>query len=158
MVEKQIILGNDHAGVDAKLKVKAYLEKKGYAVVDLGSHNPDAPDDYVDFAQAVGKAVVKSNGKAVGLLLCGTGSGMAIAANKIKGVRAVAAESMYTAKMARVDNNANVLCLRNRFFPYEKQRAIITAYLHANFSKKARHKRRIAKITKLESSKGGSQK
>ena len=138
-----IYLGSDHAGFKKKEKIKKYLDRIKLPFEDLGTFSEESVD-YPDYAKKVAKAVIKN--KAKGILICGTGTGMVIVANKIKGIRAVVAYDNYSAKMSRYDNDANVLCLRSRFFSFEKEKQIIKTWLNTKFSKIARHKRRIKKI------------
>lgn len=145
---RKVYLGADHAGFQLKEKLKKYFEKRGLCWEDLGTHSLDSVD-YPDYAFSVAKRVAKRK-NAKGILVCGSGMGMAIAANKVKGIRAVAAYDKYSAKMSRRDNDANVLGLRARFFPFEKIKEIVSVWLETPFSKKDRHKRRINKIKLFE--------
>jgi ribose 5-phosphate isomerase B len=144
----KVIIGSDHAGFRIKERIKKHLDKEGISYEDAGTDSEN-PVDYPDIAERVAKKVAKSRNYR-GILVCGTGTGMVIAANKVKGIRAVAAYDIYTAKMSRTDNDANVLGLRGRGFPFEKARPIIDTWLRAQFSGNARHKRRIEKIKKIE--------
>ncbi|MAG22403.1 MAG: ribose 5-phosphate isomerase B [Candidatus Diapherotrites archaeon] len=140
----KIILGADHAGFALKERVKKYLDRKGIAFEDLGTHSKKSTD-YPDYAFKVAKKVVRAKGSR-GILICGTGTGMVIAANKIKGVRAVASTDNYSAKMSRNDNDTNILGLRGRFSSWEKTRKLISVWINTPFSGKKRHKRRINKM------------
>ncbi|MFH1063622.1 MAG: ribose 5-phosphate isomerase B [Candidatus Woesearchaeota archaeon] len=145
-----ITIGSDHAGFKIKEKLKEYLEKKGISCDDMGTHSEE-PVDYPDYAEEVAKKVTKSgNSHKRGILICGSGTGMVIAANKVKGARAVAAYDEYTARMSREDNDTNILCLRGREFPFEKIKTITDTWLNTPFSEKKRHKIRLVKIRKLE--------
>ena len=144
----KIIIGSDHAGLRLKERVKRYLKKKKIEYEDLGTESFTSVD-YPDYALKVAEKVVK-NKNTRGILVCGTGTGMTIAANKVKGIRAVAAYDAYSARMSRKDNDTNVLGLRGRFFPFEKIRKIITVWLDTPFSGQERHKRRIKKIGDYE--------
>jgi ribose 5-phosphate isomerase B len=144
----RVILASDHAGLRLKEKVKKYLEKKKIEYEDLGTKSFKSVD-YPDYALKVAEKVAK-NKNTRGILVCGTGTGMTIAANKVKGIRAVAAYDAYSAKMSRIDNDTNVLGLRGRFFPFEKIKKIITVWLDTPFSGEKRHKRRIKKIGDYE--------
>ncbi len=146
----KIYIGNDHAGVAFKQKLLAWLTQKGYVVEDLGSQDETAQDDYTDFAFAVAQKVVKSKGRAKGILLCGTGTGMAIAANKVTGARAASCHDVYTATMSRRDNDANILALQCRNVSYSQLPKITTVWLQEPFLKEARFVRRITKIKKKE--------
>ncbi|MBI2626101.1 MAG: ribose 5-phosphate isomerase B [Candidatus Nealsonbacteria bacterium] len=145
---KKIYMGADHAGFELKEKLKKYFDKNRISYEDLGTNSEESVD-YPDYALAVAQKVSK-NKNAKGILICGTGTGMAIAANKVKGIRAVAAYDKYSAEMSRRDNDANVLGLRGRFFPFEKIKKIVDIWLETPFSQKARHKRRINKIKRFE--------
>lgn len=144
----KVILASDHAGFRLKEKIKGYLERKKIEFVDLGTYSSQSVD-YPDFGIKAAKKVAK-NKDYRGIFICGTGTGMIIAANKVKGIRAVAAYDAYSAKMSRVDNDANVLGLRGRFFPYEKVKKIISVWLTTPFSGERRHKKRLKKIADYE--------
>lgn len=144
----RVIIASDHAGLRLKEKVKKYLARKKIEYEDLGTESFTSVD-YPDYALKVAEKVIK-NRNTRGILVCGTGTGMTIAANKVKGIRAVAAYDAYSAKMSRIDNDTNVLGLRGRFFPFEKIKKIITVWLDTPFSGEKRHKRRIKKIGDYE--------
>jgi ribose 5-phosphate isomerase B len=144
----RVIIASDHAGLRLKERVKRYLKRKKIEYEDLGTDSFTSVD-YPDYALKVAEKVVK-NKNTRGILVCGTGTGMTIAANKVKGIRAVAAYDAYSAKMSRIDNDTNILGLRGRFFPFEKIRKILTAWLDTPFSGEKRHKRRIKKIGDYE--------
>ena len=144
----RVILASDHAGLRLKEKIKKYLARKKIEYEDLGT-NSFKSVDYPDYALKVAEKVAKNNNTR-GILVCGTGTGMTIAANKVKGIRAVAAYDAYSAKMSRIDNDTNVLGLRGRFFPLEKIKKIITVWLDTPFSGEKRHERRIKKIRDYE--------
>ena len=127
-----------------KEKLKNYLDKKKITYEDVGTYSLKSVD-YPDYAKKVAKKVVKKK-DTLGILVCGTGTGMAIAANKIKGARATVAYDNYSAKMSRIDNNSNILALRDRNFPYKKTQMIVNTWINSKFSGKSRHKRRIKKI------------
>ncbi len=144
----KVIIASDHAGYKLKEKIKHYLERKKIEYRDLGTNSLDSVD-YPDFAIKVAEEVVEDKNSR-GILVCGTGTGMTIAANKVKGIRAVAAYDSYSAKMSRVDNDSNVLGLRGRFFPFERIKKIINVWLNTPFSGKSRHRQRIKKIADYE--------
>jgi len=148
MKAKTIYLGSDHAGFKLKQSLKTYLKKLGYKVVDVGAKTYVKTDDYPDFAAKVGRPV--GSGKGLGLLCCGSAEGICIAANKIKGVRAVAVWTLTNATLSRQHNDANVLCLSGWQLALEKAKKIVKSWLDTPFSEEVRHKRRIAKIKKLE--------
>jgi ribose 5-phosphate isomerase B len=143
-----VIIGSDHAGFKTKQRIIKTLANKGYTIVDVGTFSEEHVD-YPQYAAEVAKAV--AGDKSVrGILICGTGTGMVIAANKIKGIRAAFAFDDFGAKMAREHNDANVLALRGREFPATKAAKLAELFLKTEFSDDARHKRRIAQLTKLE--------
>tara|TARA_B100001971_G_C18002528_1_gene438080 strand:+ start:46 stop:474 length:429 start_codon:yes stop_codon:yes gene_type:complete len=140
----KIIIGSDHAGFNVKEKLKKYFNNKKIKYEDVGTYSLERVD-YPDYAKKVARKVLKEKNSR-GVLICGTGTGMVIAANKIKGARAVIAYDNYSAKMSRVDNDANILTLRGRYFPYKKIQQIVNIWLNSKFSGKLRHKKRINKI------------
>jgi ribose 5-phosphate isomerase B len=147
----EVIIASDHAGFKLKEKIKKYLEIKNMEYKDLGANSLESVD-YPDYALEVAKQVAQKKDRR-GILICGTGTGMTIVANKVKGIRAVAAYDVYSAKMSRIDNDTNVLGLRGRYFPYEKVKKIINVWLNTPFSGEQKHKRRLKKISVLEKKK-----
>ena len=144
---KKIALAADHAGYEEKEKIKATLDELGVEYVDMGTDSCDSVD-YPDYARKVAEAV--SNGEfEQGLLVCGSGTGMAIAANKVKGVRAAVAWSPDIARLAREHNDANVLSLPARFTSPEESANIVKAWFGANFEG-GRHEKRVEKISEIE--------
>lgn len=139
-----IYIGADHAGFKYKVNLISDLQKLGHTLHDVGGQGI-AHDDYVDYAQRVAKFVVQSPARK-GILICGTGTGMAMAANRIKGARAALCYDLYTAKKSKEDNNANILTLRARGTQYATVLSITKTWLKTPFSNKARHKRRVQKI------------
>lgn len=139
----KIAVGCDHAAVAEKAAVLRVLEAQGHEVEDMGTHD-DASVDYPDFAAKVGWAVAT---KAVdrGILICGTGIGMSMAANRIHGVRAAVVHSEFTARMAREHNDANVLCLGARVLDPEILESLTKIFVTTDFEG-GRHARRVAKI------------
>ncbi len=144
----KVVIASDHAGFKLKEKIKVYLKRKEIETIDLGTDSLDSVD-YPDYAIQVAEKVAE-NKNLRGILVCGTGTGMTIAANKVKGVRAAAAYDAYSARMSRIDNDTNVLGLRGRFFPFRRVKKIIRVWLETPFSGKDRHKRRIQKIAEYE--------
>ncbi len=143
----KIYIGSDHAGFSLKEKIKEYLKRKKIPFEDLGT-NSKKPVDYPDYAKKVCKKVLK-NKNSRGILICGSGTGMVIAANRFKGIRAVAPYDNYSAKMSRKDNNSNVIALRGRFFSHKKALSLLSAWLKTHFRRKKRHKTRIEKLDTL---------
>ena len=153
---RTIIIGADHAGVPLKKYLLPLLIKEGYTVQDKGSFDKNKPDDYPDIAVKVAKEVAKEVLKKKdirGILICGTGTGMVMAANKVPGIRAAMCYDRYSAVMARHDNDANVLTLRSRQFSKMLAWNITKAWLTTPFSGTPRHKRRIKKLQRLDSRK-----
>jgi ribose 5-phosphate isomerase B len=142
-----IALGADHAGFALKEAVKAWLGRHGHEVLDLGTHTIDSVD-YPDYASAVTDALLAGSAER-GILVCGTGIGMAMAANKAPGVRAAACADAYTARMAREHNDANVLALGARVLGPEDAIEIVRVWLETPFAGD-RHARRLAKLAALE--------
>jgi ribose 5-phosphate isomerase B len=145
---ESIIIGSDHAGFKAKEHLVKHLTKKGHVVVDVGTFKPNTPVDYPDYAAKVAKLVAKDKA-AKGVLICGSGTGMAMAANRVKGIRASVVYDTYSAAMARKDNDANIITLRGRNFPIAKLPKLVDTFLATPFSGAARHRRRIAKLARL---------
>jgi len=151
-----IYLASDHRGFEIKDKIKAYLHEKGIEVKDIGPYEYNKEDDYPDFAFLLGEAVAKSSGKAKGIIICGTGVGMSIAVNKVRGIRAAKVDNVEEATLAREHNDANVLVLGyttcyNHDAEYTKQ--IVDTFLNTNFSEEERHVRRNRKISDYEEQK-----
>ena len=144
---RKISIACDHGALTLKAVVKEHLQKKGYEVADFGTYSADSCD-YPDYAAKVGHAVVGGEAE-LGILVCGTGLGISIAANKIKGVRAAVCGDVYSAKMSREHNNANILALGERVTGVGLAEMIVDAWLAAEFAG-GRHARRVDKIMALE--------
>lgn len=144
----KIYIGADHAGFKLKGKLKKYFDKNLIEYEDVGG-NGNKKDDYLDYAFLVGKNVVKDKNYR-GVLICGTGTGMVIAANKVKGVRAAVGYDNYSIIMGKKHNDTNVLCLRGRKFSDEKNIRLVRLWLKERFSGKERHRRRLRKIEEFE--------
>ncbi len=143
-----IYLASDHAGFELKNKIKDYLDEMGEEVQDLGPEHFDPEDDFPDYSVRVAKKVSEEDAK--GLLICGTGQGTALAANKIKGARAYTAWDEYTAKHARENGDANILTIGARTIDEEKAKNLVETFLKTPFSGKDKYLRRIKKISQLE--------
>jgi ribose 5-phosphate isomerase B len=141
-------LGADHAGYHLKNIVRSYLQQQGITVRDFGTHT-DSPCDYPDFAMMVANAVAQGECD-LGILICGTGVGMSISANKVKGIRAAHAQDPVTARLSRQHNDANVLCMGGRIIGAELAMEIVNAFLNASFTDEERHARRVHKVKILE--------
>jgi len=151
-VISSIALGADHAGYELKEALKSWLINHGYHVLDLGTHSTESVD-YPDYAALVGEAVADHKVER-GVLVCGTGIGMAIAANKVPGVRAALCGDLYAARMSRAHNDANVLALGGRLMGAEMAVDILRAWLETEFAG-GRHARRVDKIADIESRHAG---
>lgn len=144
-----IYLGSDHAGWELKEATKSVLQGFGREFRDLGALDKDPDDDYPDYALKVAEAVA-AEPESFGLLFCGSGQGVCIAANKVRGARAVTAPTPEEAAKVREHNDANILCLPGRFQHNATLPATIKAFLETPFSHEVRHVRRLAKITAYE--------
>jgi len=144
----RLALSSDHAGFELKRDLAALLGQKGYTVLDLGTHSL-APVDYPDAAESVAAAL--RNGEADrGIIVCGSGAGVSIAANKFPGIRAAVCHDTYTAHQAVEHDDMNVLCLGARVVGASLAHDIVTAFLGATFSGEPRHQRRLDKILDIE--------
>ena len=144
----RIAVGADHAGFDLKQILAAYLRHHGHEVIDKGTES-DEPVDYPDFAEAVGKAVLDGAAQR-GLLICGSGVGASVAANKIPGIRAGLCHDTYSARQGVEHDDMNVLVLGARIIGIELARELVDAFLGAQYGEEERHRRRVAKIAALE--------
>ncbi|HEX9595077.1 MAG TPA: RpiB/LacA/LacB family sugar-phosphate isomerase [Candidatus Saccharimonadales bacterium] len=148
----KIFLASDHQGFELKHELFGYLSKNGYDVQDVGNQTLDANDDYPQFAQmAALKVLGEEDPDTRAILVCGGGQGMAIAANRFRGIRAVVVGDAHEAKMSRVDNDANVLTLSAQQLNDEPEAAhgIVETWLNTKFSGAARHQRRIKEIDEI---------
>lgn len=143
----RISIGSDHAGFELKEKLEEHLRELGHEVSDVGTHNNDSVD-YPDLAAAVGTAVARGEAER-GVLVCGSGIGVAIAANKIDGVRAANVYDPEMAKMSRLHNDANVVTMGGRYLPDEVAQQIVDTFMETSFEG-GRHQRRVDKISALE--------
>ena len=143
----KIAMGSDHGGIHLKEHIKTYLLKKGFEVEDYGTYNEESVD-YPDYAAAVAEAVVTKK-QDCGILICGTGIGVSIAANKVKGIRAALCGDGFSALMSKEHNNANILCMGERVIGQGLAEKIVDTYLNSQFQG-GRHARRVEKIMNLE--------
>ncbi len=148
----KLFTGSDHAGFDLRQRLVAHLRQRGHEVEDLGPLSAESTD-YPDWAAAVGRAVRGQPG-AAGVLVCGSGLGVCIAANKIHGVRAALAWNVESARLSRAHNDANVLCVGARMVAEADALAIVDAWLETPFAG-GRHELRVAKIAALEAQEAG---
>jgi len=145
----KIAIGADHGGFELKEEIGKLLLSDGHEVVDLGAHQFDALDDYPDFALAVARAVAAGEPER-GVIVCGSGVGACIAANKIRGVRAGLCHDTYSAHQGVEHDDMNVLCLGARVIGIELAREIVRSYVGALFSGQERHQRRLDKVLAAE--------
>jgi RpiB/LacA/LacB family sugar-phosphate isomerase len=147
-MSKKIAVGSDHAGFELKQAVAEQLRKDGYEVQDFGTHSTD-PVDYPDFALAVGEAV-KDQKADMGIVVCGSGVGASVAANKVTGVRAALCHDTFSARQGREDDDTNVLCLGARVIGESLAMEVVKAFTNAQFSHADRHVRRLNKVIAIE--------
>jgi ribose 5-phosphate isomerase B len=145
----RIAIGADHGGFPLNERIISELGKAGHEIVDFGTHDGTRPDDYPDYAIAVGEAI-QSGDAEIGILICGSGIGASVAANKLKGVRAAMCGDTYSGHQSREHDDCNVLCLGARVTGPELALEIVRAFVAARFSGEERHRRRLAKVAKLD--------
>lgn len=142
-----VYFGSDHAGYNLKNQLVDYLKGKGHRAVDLGVFSEESVD-YPDIAREVGEKVQENHG-AVGVLICGTGIGMCMAVNKLKGIRGANCENENCVTMARRHNDANVLCIGGRVLPFEEAKKLVDIFLTEKFEAEERHVRRVKKMDQI---------
>lgn len=145
-----IYLGADHRGFNLKEEIKKFLKEQNCEFEDAGNFSYEPSDDYPDFAFRVSELVAQNPEKNCGILICGTGNGMVIAANKIKNIRASLCLSSYLADQARKTNDANILVLAADLTDEGTAKRIVKTFLETEFSGEERHKRRLLKIKEKE--------
>ena len=150
MENKKIVMGSDHAGLQLKLKVKAHLEARGFEVLDVGTNTPESCN-YTVYADALCKALTAGEAN-LGILVCGTGIGMSIAANKHKGIRAACCENTFSARMTRMHNDANVLCFGERVIGYGLACDMVDFFVDTPFEG-GRHQARVDDLNALDANK-----
>ena len=148
-----IYIGADHRGFELKEILKKFLQENGYEVIDVGNDHYDKNDDYPDFAALAAHAVSQDSINRRGILICGSGAGMNIVANKFESVRAVSINNSEQAKLSRNDGDSNIISLSADFIDKEKAEDILRVWLKAPFSGDERHKRRLKKIMEIENGK-----
>jgi RpiB/LacA/LacB family sugar-phosphate isomerase len=145
----RIVVGSDHAGYELKQRVADYLRELGHATIDVGTNSASTPVDYPDYAEAVGLAVLEDRADR-GILICGSGVGASIAANKLPGIKAAVCHDTYSAHQGVEHDNMNVLVLGARVIGTELALELVRAFLGASFSSEERHRRRLNKVIELE--------
>ena len=145
----KVAVACDHGGFPLKARMIEVIESMGHEVLDLGAHDYDPADDYPDFARYVGDALIHEQAER-GVLLCGSGVGACIAANKFKGVRASVCHDVYSAHQGVEHDNMNVLCLGSRIIGPQLAEDLVRAFVSASFSAEERHHRRLAKVNAIE--------
>lgn len=143
----KIGMGNDHVAIEMKNEIKAHLEVQGIEVVDFGTNSPERCD-YPAYGEAVANAVVAGEVD-LGILICGTGVGISLAANKVNGIRACVCSEPYTAKLSREHNNTNILAFGARVIGIETAKMIVDCWLDASFEG-GRHAKRVAMLSDIE--------
>ena len=143
-----VALGNDHAGLELKNAVKKHLDERNIKYIDFGTYTSDSCD-YAVFAEKAARAVAGGECEK-GLLFCGTGVGISMAANKVRGIRAACCSDNFSVEMTRLHNDANILCLGGRVVSIEKAIELCDLFLDTEFSNEERHIRRINQIKELE--------
>lgn len=144
----KIVIGNDHGGYELKSAIVEHLRAKGVEVVDIGTDRVTA-GDYPDYAKQVSQKVVEKEGD-YGILICGTGIGMSIAANKVEGIRAALVGDVFSAKATKEHNNTNVLCLGQRVLGEGLALMIVDTWISTEYSTEERHERRLQKLVTIE--------
>jgi ribose 5-phosphate isomerase B len=144
----RIAIGSDHAGFEMKGVLAKLLGELGHQVVDVGTNSTE-PVDYPDFAEAVGKAVLEGRADR-GVLICGSGVGASVAANKMRGIRAGLCHDTYSAHQGVEHDDMNILVLGSRVIGFALAQEIVTAYIGAKFSNEERHVRRLGKVKAME--------
>jgi ribose 5-phosphate isomerase B len=145
----RIAIGADHGGFPLNERVIDELRAAGHDVTDFGTHDANQPDDYPDYALSVGQAV-QGGAAEIGILICGSGVGASVAANKLKGVRAALCGDTYSAHQSREHDDCNVLCLGARVVGVELAMEIVRAFVRARFTGEERHRRRLLKVDAIE--------
>ena len=145
----RIAIGADHAGYPLNERVIEELRNAGHEIIDFGTHDGSIPDDYPDYAKKVGEAI-QSGSTEIGILICGSGVGAAVAANKLRGIRAALCGDTYSGHQSREHDDCNVLCVGSRVTGVELALEIVHAFVNARFTGEERHKRRLAKVQELE--------
>ena len=150
----KIAIGADHAGYPLNERVIKELDAAGHQIVDFGTHVGSRPDDYPDYVLKVGRAI-QANEAEIGIIICGSGVGASVAANKLIGIRAALCGDTYSAHQSREHDDCNVLCLGARVTGEELAMEIVLAFVVARFTGEERHRRRLQKIEAIEKKERG---
>lgn len=145
----KVAIGADHAGFELKGEIVRWLKSEGHQVNDTGAHNYDPDDDYPDFAIAVANSL-RSGDSERGIVICGSGVGASITANKVKGIRACLCHDTYSARQGVEHDNMNVICIGGQIIGIELAKVVLEAFLGANFIPEPRFQRRLDKLMKVE--------
>ncbi len=145
----KISIASDHAGFELKKKISEFLASKGHTVIDLGTDNSTKSVDYPDFAQKAAKSILNKDAQKA-VLICGSGVGASVAANKFNGIRAAICHDTYSARQGVEHDDMNILCLGGRIIGEELAKELVLAFINASFSGEERHKRRLGKIKNFE--------
>jgi ribose 5-phosphate isomerase B len=145
----KVAVGADHAGFDLKGEIVRWLESEGHLVNDIGAHELDLNDDYPDFAVAVAGVILSGRAER-GIVICGSGVGASIAANKVKGIRACLCHDTYSARQGVEHDDMNLICIGGRVIGIELAKAVLDSFLDANFLPEPRFQRRLDKVLQVE--------
>ena len=145
----RISVAADHNGYELKKEITEILKRDGHDVIDMGPHDLDPLDDYPDYAKPLAESV--SSGETErGIMVCGSGVGASVAANKVKGVRAAVCHDIYSAHQGVEHDDMNVLCLGSRIVGTEVVRELVSAFISAEYTNEERHARRLTKVIEME--------
>ena len=145
----KVAVGADHAGFNLKGEIVRWLESEGHRVNDIGAHELDPNDDYPDYSAAVAGVILSGDAER-GIIICGSGVGASITANKVKGIRACLCHDTYSARQGVEHDDMNVICIGGRVIGIEMAKAVLDAFLDANFLPEPRFLRRLGKIIQVE--------
>src|SRR6267143_2353230 len=145
----RIAIGADHGGYPLNERVISELDTAGHEILDFGTHVGSRPDDYPDYALKVGQALQEDKAD-IGILVCGSGVGASVAANKLNGIRAALCGDTYSAHQSREHDDCNVLCIGARVIGEELALELVRAFVAARFTGEERHRRRLAKVASME--------
>ena len=145
----KVAIGADHAGFELKGEIVSWLESEGHQVNDTGAHKYDPDDDYPDFAVAVANSLCSGDSER-GIVICGSGVGASITANKVKGIRACLCHDTYSARQGVEHDNMNVVCIGGRIIGIELTKVVLESFLNASFLPEPRFQRRLDKLNQVE--------